>query len=485
MKFEKEKFVNYLVTLFFLFYLVYRLTLCFSYKEELTIGESNNIWNAIKCTRNMSLYTNPEQLPFEIFQYTPLSQLPIILFAKIYDPSIETYVHNITTSGRLLELIINLITFYILYKLTRLIPNCTKLQGVLSSMLGFILLTPTAFSIRPDSLALLFISIILYIFYKGYLSNNNKLQRLAYCLGALSFFAKQDTFYILFPIGIFLLINKKWISFLINNLIFGVTILILLGIFQLIFGQYFIISILKGIKNPISIAQCISVFDRSFSFYGLHFILGNVLALFFLLKSKNEWYKLISITVICYEFFALATTLKIGSWANYYTPFVIFSSFIIMEWLLNNLKGQKTVVTSITLLLCSIYLFRQVYNYTLPYLKLETSKKEYHIEIQNLNKIKTILNIKKNDKIVIPESLGRNLLATNSVMVNSEYYEVSPFDYSVNFTNKEKVSHILFRKDKELIIKQLTTKFYINLAMYQRIESLPGDYIAYTIQSSK
>lgn len=72
--------------------LVYRLLICFSYTPELSFGEANNIWNALNVANGKSMYFNPVDTPFEIFQYTPLSQLPTILSAYLFDSKVSAAV---------------------------------------------------------------------------------------------------------------------------------------------------------------------------------------------------------------------------------------------------------------------------------------------------------------------------------------------------------------------------------------------------------
>jgi hypothetical protein len=149
-------------------------------------GETNNVWNAINVANGKRIYSNPEQLPLEVFQYTPLSQLPIIFLSKFFDSKSIYYVHNIFTFGRLFVLIFNLIGFYFIFKITKLLTNNNFISSA-SAILGFCMLTHLAFAIRPDSLLIFALFFNVFCFVKGYFENNFKLIYLACFLIAFSY----------------------------------------------------------------------------------------------------------------------------------------------------------------------------------------------------------------------------------------------------------------------------------------------------------
>ena len=101
---KKSEIIKIIIYCWLVALLIYRLVISFSYKSELTNGESNNIWKAINVANGNTIYNNPEQLPLDVFQYTPISEYPIILFAKVLNPNSINYVHWITVLGRLYQL---------------------------------------------------------------------------------------------------------------------------------------------------------------------------------------------------------------------------------------------------------------------------------------------------------------------------------------------------------------------------------------------
>lgn len=59
-------------------------------------------------------------------------------------------------------------------------------------------------------------------------------------------------------------------------------------------------------------------------------------------------------------------------------------------------------------------------------------------------------------------------LASNSILVNIEYYHLSDFNYT-NFKNKRNkgISYILLRKNELIWLKHLSTIFNIDLSDYK------------------
>ena len=92
---------NLLLLGLFLVLIVYRLLICFNYTTELCVGETNNIWSAMNVAHGKQMYTHPEVSPFEIFQYTPVSQFPIILGSKLFNSNSINYSYSVLVFGTL------------------------------------------------------------------------------------------------------------------------------------------------------------------------------------------------------------------------------------------------------------------------------------------------------------------------------------------------------------------------------------------------
>ena len=213
-----HKLLKFFIITWFIVILAYRLMISFSYRPELTNGESNNIWKAINVAAGKNIYNDPEKLPIEVFQYNPLSELPIIGFAKLFNNQSQNYLYNITTAGRLFQLFCTLVLGYFIYMIGIKLLEISEKSSLMASLAAITMLTPTAFTIRPDATILFFLFASIYAFGLFIKSNSKKWIILTSLLIILSFLSKQDGIFIAFPLGLYLLINKKWKPFLFFSL---------------------------------------------------------------------------------------------------------------------------------------------------------------------------------------------------------------------------------------------------------------------------
>ena len=474
--FSKFKFTEKTILLIILFFvLLYRLLICFNYKIELVNGETNNVWNAINVANGKRIYSNPEQLPLEVFQYTPLSQLPIILMSKFFDDKSVFFIHNVFTFGRIFVLIFNVIGYYFLYKTSRIL-TINKFISYASAILGFSILTHITFAIRPDALLLCALFFNVFCFIKGYFENNFKLIYLSCFLIAFSTLIKQDAFIVMAPLMFFLMLLRKWKVFLISGITFIFSLIIIYGVSYFIFGQYFLYSILKGLQNPIQISNMIYVFDRANSFFGLHFIFGIAVIMYNLIyRNKIHSILIISLLTLFYLILGVLSTLKVGSGFSYYTPYISFSSILIIEFLYSffNNDRKKIKITFLIGVSACLFITRQIYIYTSPFIRFDKSKNEYLTKINEANLIKDLLKLRASDHIVVVDQYHKLQLSQNSVLINQEYYGVSKFDYS-NFKAQinKRIKYFIYDPKQSSTIENLNSTFKLNIDKYKDLKMI-------------
>jgi hypothetical protein len=447
--------------LWFLIILVYRLTICFSYKPELTNGESNNIWKAINVAAGKNIYNDPEKLPIEVFQYNPLSELPIIGFAKLFDNQSQNYLYNITSAGRCYQLICSLFLAFLIYKLCSVVFKISKTSSILASLSSITFLTTTAFTIRPDATLLVFLFACVYTFGLYIKSEQKKWLLITSLLILLSFLTKQDGIFVAFPIGLYLLIFKQWKQLLIFS---GSTLLFLIvTLYSLhsIFGYFYWINTFKGLKNTMSIHQMIAVFDRANSFFGFFIVTGVVLSIYNLFKGAKtlKFYSLIN---LFYLIISLGISTKIGSWVNYYTPNVIITILLIFGTLytirFKNNNELKYIIYGYITISSLIFLSLQVYNYTIPFIK--SHEQEYKNVYNDYKKLKNEFPLAKNEFIFTPTPLLRNFYALNNCMINTEYYNQASYNYyDFKIDDKENLKYIISKKEEILLVNNIVHFF--------------------------
>jgi hypothetical protein len=447
--FLKKNKLNFLFFLLFFLVITYRLILCFSYKLELSKGEANNIWNALSVASGKMMYSNPENSPFEILQYTPYSQLPIILFTKLFNKEYTNY-YYIIVFGRVLSLIYNLLTFVFLYKLMNSTLKIHFLIAKWASFLGFCTLTHLSFSIRPDAMGLLFTILSLYFYSKSYFNTNNKWLVLSSVLFSICFYIKQDAFLIILILGLILLIMKELKSFLIFTISFCLVFIILSVINRIIFGEFFFYSILGGVNNGISIRRAIDVFERYITFYGFLFFIGLFCCFYVTKINQGLKYRLYLVSLFAFSILlAFLSSLKNGSWINYYT-LVNICSIVVISFLVNyvHIYGRKKEIIfslkSITTIFILYFLYQQIYHYTSPFMKYFESKKYHENLTHQFHSLKMSISNKEIPIYTSNPDL-KLYFFKNIIFPNYEFYPVSSFSKKSynNLPNNQQISLII------------------------------------------
>jgi len=456
--------------------LIYRITICFSYLPELSNGESNNIWKAINVANGKPMYTDPENLPLEVFQYTPLSQFPIIGIAKLLDSNSTDYLYFVTALGRLYELIANISLIILLYYIAKIHLKTSKLTASLIALTCLSLLTFPAFTIRPDATLLFLLAVSVWSYFTMEENNSTYWIITTSLILVACFYTKQDGILIAGPMALRLILLKKWKNLItLGSLTIGLLSLAI-SLSPLLFGPHFYTCVLKGLKNTSTLTQSIAVFDRAYGFYAFHFVMGLIVSIYFLVKRPNEKITFIAILSIFYFFVALATSSKSGSWVNYYTPYILFASCVIFYFLAQVSHDKKKLHpffhVAIAILLSVLFLLKQVYVYTSPFINHTNGKKEYYNAYLNVKRLKTKLNIQKKDNILILNQLNRNFLAQNSIMINTEYYNYASYTYTAFKKKKKKeIKYIIYQEKEKPSIDYLIQFFNVSKANYKKISN--------------
>ena len=466
--------------------IMYRLLICINYTPEISVGETNNIWNALNVANGRSMYCNPEDTPFEIFQYTPLSQFPIVVLAKMYNSQSPNYYYNVLVSGRILSLMLNILTFYLIFLLLFKRLKIDKTISLAAAVAGFGLLTHLAFAVRPDALSLCLTILSVYIFSIAYFEGNVRYLVFSGLLFALSFFAKQDSFLILSALGLCLLIQKQWKSIMIVAFSFLSSFGVFLMIFYFIFGKYFFLSIIGGLAQGYSLHQAFDVFERFLHFYSVWFYLGLFCSYIVIKRAPLNKMGVFVLSLSSMSFcIALSTSFKFGSWINYYTQYIIYT-VILIYYVVDLVKTNKQVivngVTYFTIITVSFFVFFQVMHYTSPFLKYSESKSKHEVLMSQFSNFKKKIEA-TNQLVFTFDKQLKLFFYKNTLFPNTEYYHHSLFS-TVGYNNlqsKKKLSFVLL--NNELGSEQLMTLNYYKID-FTRFEK-SNDKLNYSIYEFK
>ena len=423
-KYCNVKNLNIFSTVLFLIlvalYLGTRIAIILSTNIEIFPGESNNVWNILNAINGRALYVNPEQAPYEIFQYTPISQLLNIYVIKASNVSDYLTIYKII---RVLNLIINVALSFYIFKVFRSILMLKFTPALWLSFLSLLILTPQNWIIRPDALsisisllaiALSCIGIIqkkhVYIYYSGIATS-------------IALFTKQDAIQLLaiIPIALFLIQEYSYIfKYLISSIVAGIILFLL---FYLYYGSVFTHSIIGGVNNGISIFNGFNTINRYFQIYSLYPIAIIILACYSIIKNTNKTSVYISLLAVGTFIFACVTSLKYGSWINYFTLFNLVGILLLGVWA--QTISSQIIYKGIYLFFAYYFFLGIIYHYAIPAIQFDT--KEYN-ETKNISeKLQKTLN--PNESIFVTNNYLKLHLFNTTILPNQEFYPVSAFEF--------------------------------------------------------
>ncbi|MDX2359900.1 MAG: hypothetical protein QNK23_03770 [Crocinitomicaceae bacterium] len=422
------------IALIFLSYLITRIILAFSYAPDICVGEDNNIWNIQKMLLGEALYTNPSSSPFEVFQYSPLSQYPIYWIAAILDLTPGKDVHAFFIIGRLLVLLYNLITYYIVYSIFTKLFKADKLLSFTVSFVALLLLTRAGFVIRPDALFHLTLVYSIYFMLKYIMLEKKWINLLITAfLIATSIMVKQNGIQLILIISAFLLVYDRFKIFLQFTLYFGIFIGIYFAFFYSIYGELFFTNTIGGISNPINFAYGFTVWDIFFNHYFFLIIVTLYISLTSLAVSKYQEYKFLSSLALGTLVFAIMTSLKEGSGISYYSDFLTIAVILTYAYISVHKISIVQSKSIYTFVLIGVLLFvpnTMASKYFHDHIKHVGSEPKLHyLHAQEISAQIKKIEYLNNTVIFTPDKYIKNFIPELSILPNTEYYSVSPYNY--------------------------------------------------------
>ena len=435
-----------------LLFLLLRLLLVYSYASDIGGVENNVIYSVAKVLAGGTLYDNPETNNFNITQYSPLYYYTVIITTKLLKLNPISDLHAIYIIGRYYSLLFNLISVYLIYRLLTKKFYVEKKLALIAGIIYFIHLTRIHFAARPDALFGLIFILIIFCFVK-YFQENSK-NKIVFVLGLLliviSIYIKQTGIQFLVIIPAYFFFIKKFKSFFISLILLFVFGALLYGAFNLIYNSYFFSNTVGGINNGVSIARIYDVFSHFFLKYQVLFILGLIVSAQFFDKKQNleiRFIAFVSIGVFC---FAFVTSMKEGSWINYYNEFIIATiilSAVMFERISkttnlsdNSHQFAKIVCTVFIVILLPNVVLQKLYHEHFQHLKESSSL------YKNKQKVATILESRllSNQYFLSFDDQINAMLPLNSVVPNKDLVpSQSKFNYQ-NFTNSFNIGKIRF-----------------------------------------
>jgi len=371
MKFQ-PKFLTYIpYVLFSTFILFFVLRLWVLTTDTFDVGgiEQNVIYSIQVYLDKGILYWSPSEAPFSITQYTPLFYYLCSFTAKVLNHSGHYDIQFLYTIGRSWNIIFNLITAFLIYKIGKSFFSLSKNKSYFLFLLSFSLNSLLNYAARPDSLSDVFAvaSIYIFLYYQNKKDLNFSGCFLTVLFTALSVFSKQSGIQLIVIFGGFLFLTGNW------KALIRITIcaIIIYGGFLLLFTKLydsFLDNTVGGISNGVNLEWFFSYIIKRpiFLVSCLPVILIFLFLLFknkFLLKGTlNE--KFLSLCVFGMLVFASITGLKMGSGVNYYVLFMNTSLIFILKFLNIELGPEYGLKRYANLpVLIMVYLFSLTFVY--------------------------------------------------------------------------------------------------------------------------
>ena len=284
---------NFSLIYAFLF-LVFRTLLVFSYTPDLGGVESNVIYTVCKMLNGLRLYGDPEDLNFDITQYSPIYYYLHSGLCSLFSLKPLTDLHKIYILGRSLSLFFNLVGSAVIYHILYRLFAVSKRISFIAALIQFTYLTKLHFSSRPDGLfSLVYIAFLFLMIHYFKEERKNKKEvylYLACILAVISIFIKQNGIQLPILIAAYFIIYGGGRSAIKPVIVMTSVFSFIFFIFHDTYGSFFLKNIVGGLDNGISLARMYDVFSN-FHLHGmLIFAAGIFLCHWIFKKDAKQFY---------------------------------------------------------------------------------------------------------------------------------------------------------------------------------------------------
>ncbi|MBP7155445.1 MAG: glycosyltransferase family 39 protein [Flavobacteriales bacterium] len=310
-----RSWVTLAVLLIALVHLALRLYMVPQYRTELGGVEHNSVHAIQKLLLDIPLYQDPEQVPFDVIQYTPAYFIACATVGKVVGISGED-ARSVFLLSRIIALSLTLLTCWVVYRICKE-NGAETWSTALATGLVFCSYTEHFYA-RPDALQS-FASLTAVLFFTRWLRAPNwRILTLCASFAVFGFFAKQSGALMIGVPALYLVLTGNWKAFGLYSaatlffLLIGF-VLILLGTTPWALWQ----NTVQGLANGYSTMMWGELFEPATYKY---FIGWHILALVLLVqgfRGNGPVLHFFALAVPLAVAFGLLTGLKSGSRLNY------------------------------------------------------------------------------------------------------------------------------------------------------------------------
>lgn len=465
--------LNLIVTIaciIFIYTFITRWDIVSSYASDIEGIEPNVIFSIQQLISGKSLYTNPEEVPYSITQYTPLYYYLSAYVATLMNLNSTDDLHEIYVIGRSISMIFNLFSVFVIFYVIKNIFNIDWKIALTTSIFSFIYQYRWNCSTRPDSMLNFFI-LLSVVFFLKYLYNIQHKQTItliiAIFFSIISIFIKQSGIQLPIIFLSFLLITCQWKSFLMAFTLTVTFSSFFTFVFYFIYGQAFFDNTIGGIVNGIDLHWFIGkiLYYKVFLFQVIMFAIVLSICMLAFLKNSAIYTKFISFCAVAMFIFATTSALKFGSTIHYYIDFQNIALITIVMHYLSTYSNRSHIIeldkkVFFSVIILSMLSLGVIYFYIdlAKYTRKESDRKADFEKQQSIaNYIKHTLKINTDEyiltfgsrNIIIGNFLHHNFAMPQRDIVNCCSYPLNVFDYSNfrNFVESGKIKYYIIQKN--------------------------------------
>ena len=308
--------------------IVLKLYISISFIPDISGSEGSTILPIQRLLAGLPIYTNPQEIPFLISQYTPIYFTIVSGIAKIFSVSPDE-VHKIFIISRFTSILITIsgatIIFFFLYNRAKI----SKAAAILAACFIYQVLAQWFLtSSRPDSLLFFLTTIFVALVHKATSEKNqdNVWWMAATLIGVTAFFTKQNGAVLCVSIGIYLISQRKWIQLMKLTgigIIFFLLYLLVLPVPSL---DSFFLNIVGGVSNSISWGWFYDWTLQRLLFPFAPLIALNLVSIIYSARNaEDRFLNFLSISSITFFTFSTIIAFKIGSGVGYYQGYLVVS----------------------------------------------------------------------------------------------------------------------------------------------------------------
>lgn len=299
---------------------------------DISGSESSTIHPIQRVVAGLPLYTNPENPPFLITQYTPLYFYIVGTTYRMcnFDPS---NVHRIYTFSRVFSLGFLMLAIGVIFLTLQQILLARKDLSILVCLLVFHILSYwTMFSSRPDSLSFFLFTLFIFCVAKAFQveSRKNFYLNISILIAVVAFFCKQSGMIYPMIMGSYFLYFKEW-KILIRLVLIGIFTFTTLALTLSLFDPVALFqNIIGGVVNSIHIRGWYGFTLKPLVLPFATFLTGGLAIGFkWIVFQKMNIKSFLGWAVIMLFIFDMLIALKDGSNVGYLGDFIYLSLLII------------------------------------------------------------------------------------------------------------------------------------------------------------